>query len=81
MKACETHDRPNRPLAVYALAFTLFLYVPIMLAGFEGVASVEIVIDGQPMEDVPPHHRPINMVFQKYAIFPRPDVRYRTGSP
>jgi len=45
------------------------------------VASGEIVIDGQPMEDVPPHHRPINMVFEEYAIFPRLDVRYRTGSP
>lgn len=46
-----------------------------MLAGFESVTSGSIVIDGQPMEDVPPHHRPINMVFQNYAIFPHLDVR------
>ena len=32
-----------------------------MLAGFESVTSGSIVVDGQPMEDVPPHHRPINM--------------------
>lgn len=46
-----------------------------MLAGFEGVTSGSIVIDGQPMQDVPPHHRPINMVFQNYAIFPHLNVR------
>jgi spermidine/putrescine transport system ATP-binding protein/putrescine transport system ATP-binding protein len=46
-----------------------------MLAGFESVTSGSIVIDGQPMEDVPPHHRPINMVFQNYAIFPHLNVR------
>jgi spermidine/putrescine ABC transporter ATP-binding subunit len=46
-----------------------------MLAGFEGVTSGSIVIDGQAMEDVPPHHRPINMVFQNYAIFPHLNVR------
>jgi spermidine/putrescine transport system ATP-binding protein/putrescine transport system ATP-binding protein len=46
-----------------------------MLAGFEGVTSGSIVIDGQQMQDVPPHHRPINMVFQNYAIFPHLNVR------
>jgi spermidine/putrescine ABC transporter ATP-binding subunit len=46
-----------------------------MLAGFEGVTSGSIVIDGQPMEDVPPHLRPINMVFQNYAIFPHLNLR------
>jgi spermidine/putrescine ABC transporter ATP-binding subunit len=46
-----------------------------MLAGFEAVTFGSIVIDGQPMEDVPPHHRPINMVFQNYAIFPHMNVR------
>ncbi len=46
-----------------------------MLAGFEGVSGGRIVIDGQPMEDVPPHYRPINMVFQNYAIFPHLNVR------
>lgn len=46
-----------------------------MLAGFESTTSGEIYIDGQPMSDVPPHHRPVNMVFQSYAIFPHLNVR------
>lgn len=46
-----------------------------MLAGFETPSSGEIFIDGQPMSDVPPHHRPVNMVFQSYAIFPHLNVR------
>jgi spermidine/putrescine transport system ATP-binding protein/putrescine transport system ATP-binding protein len=46
-----------------------------MLAGFEGVTSGTILIDGQPMEAMPPHLRPINMVFQNYAIFPHLNVR------
>jgi spermidine/putrescine transport system ATP-binding protein/putrescine transport system ATP-binding protein len=46
-----------------------------MLAGFEGVTAGQIVIDGQPMQNVPPNLRPINMVFQNYAIFPHLNVR------
>jgi spermidine/putrescine ABC transporter ATP-binding subunit len=46
-----------------------------MLAGFEAVTAGNIVIDGQEMADVPPHFRPINMVFQNYAIFPHLNVR------
>ncbi len=46
-----------------------------MIAGFEGVSSGRILIDGQPMQDTPPHLRPINMVFQNYAIFPHLNVR------
>lgn len=46
-----------------------------MLAGFENPTSGEIYIDGQPMSGVPPHHRPVNMVFQNYAIFPHLNVR------
>ncbi len=46
-----------------------------ILAGFEGVSGGQIVIDGQPMQDTPPHLRPINMVFQNYAIFPHLNVR------
>ena len=45
-----------------------------MLAGFESTSSGEILIDGQEMADVPPHHRPVNMVFQSYAIFPHLNV-------
>ncbi|WP_309667465.1 ABC transporter ATP-binding protein [Tabrizicola sp.] len=46
-----------------------------MLAGFEGVTSGTILIDGQEMQDSPPHLRPVNMVFQNYAIFPHLNVR------
>ncbi len=46
-----------------------------MLAGFENPTSGEIYIDGQPMSEVPPHMRPVNMVFQNYAIFPHLNVR------
>lgn len=46
-----------------------------MLAGFESTSSGEIFIDGQPTADIPPHHRPVNMVFQNYAIFPHLNVR------
>ena len=46
-----------------------------MLAGFESPTSGEIFIDGNPMTEIPPHHRPTNMVFQNYAIFPHLDVR------
>jgi spermidine/putrescine ABC transporter ATP-binding subunit len=46
-----------------------------MIAGFEAVTSGQILIDGQPMQDTPPHLRPINMVFQNYAIFPHLTVR------
>ena len=45
-----------------------------LLAGFEAPTMGEIYIDGQPMSAVPPHHRPVNMVFQNYAIFPHLDV-------
>jgi spermidine/putrescine ABC transporter ATP-binding subunit len=46
-----------------------------MLAGFESPTSGELYIDGNPMSEIPPHHRPTNMVFQNYAIFPHLDIR------
>ena len=46
-----------------------------MLGGFESPTTGEIYIDGAPMSEVPPHHRPTNMVFQNYAIFPHLNVR------
>jgi spermidine/putrescine transport system ATP-binding protein/putrescine transport system ATP-binding protein len=45
-----------------------------MLAGLESPTSGDILIDGVSMADVAPHHRPTNMVFQNYAIFPHLDV-------
>jgi spermidine/putrescine transport system ATP-binding protein len=41
-----------------------------MIAGFELPTSGEIYIDNQPMGKRPPFHRPVNTVFQNYALFP-----------
>ncbi|MGI9371102.1 MAG: ABC transporter ATP-binding protein [Hyphomicrobiales bacterium] len=46
-----------------------------MIAGFETPTSGEILIDGQDMSVVPPNQRPVNMVFQSYAVFPHMSVR------
>jgi len=45
-----------------------------MIAGFEVPTDGEILIDGQDVTDVPPNHRPVNMVFQSYAVFPHMTV-------
>jgi spermidine/putrescine ABC transporter ATP-binding subunit len=45
-----------------------------MLGGFEVPSEGEIHIDAEPMSSTPPHLRPVNMVFQNYAIFPHLDV-------
>jgi len=45
-----------------------------MLAGFEAPTGGQIFIDGQDMADVPPYKRPVNMMFQSYALFPHMTV-------
>ena len=45
-----------------------------MLAGFEEPSSGEIMLDGKPLVGVPPHRRPVNMMFQSYALFPHMSV-------
>ncbi|CAI0829242.1 putrescine ABC transporter ATP-binding subunit PotG [Serratia marcescens] len=45
-----------------------------MLAGFEQPSEGQIVLDGQDMSHVPPYQRPINMMFQSYALFPHMTV-------
>jgi spermidine/putrescine ABC transporter ATP-binding subunit len=45
-----------------------------MLAGFETPSSGRILIDGEEMAGVPPNRRPVNMVFQSYAVFPHMTV-------
>lgn len=45
-----------------------------MLAGFESPTKGEIVLDGQDLSQVPPYQRPINMMFQSYALFPHMTV-------
>ncbi|PDS41896.1 polyamine ABC transporter ATP-binding protein [Rhizobium anhuiense] len=45
-----------------------------MLAGFEQPTSGEIVLDGTDMAGTPPYRRPVNMMFQSYALFPHMTV-------
>jgi putrescine transport system ATP-binding protein len=50
-----------------------------MLAGFETPTSGRIYIDGKDMTDVPPYERPVNMMFQSYALFPHMTVEKNVG--
>src|SRR5216684_906260 len=45
-----------------------------LIAGFEAPDSGHILIDGVEMNAVPPYARPVNMMFQSYALFPHLDV-------
>ena len=45
-----------------------------MIGGFEQPSEGTVLIDGRPMNGVPPYRRPVNMVFQHYALFPHLDV-------
>jgi len=45
-----------------------------MLAGFETPSSGTIEIDGIDITNLPPYKRPVNMMFQSYAVFPHMDV-------
>jgi putrescine transport system ATP-binding protein len=45
-----------------------------MMAGFESPTSGSIYLDGQDMAGVPPYERPVNMMFQSYALFPHMTV-------
>jgi len=49
------------------------------IAGFEGISSGAVMIDGRNMEGVPANQRPTNMVFQSYAIFPHLSVGENVG--
>jgi len=50
-----------------------------MLAGFEVPTEGRILLNGEPVEKVPPHKRDVNMVFQSYALFEHLDVRDNVG--
>ncbi len=52
-----------------------------MLAGFEPATYGEIYLDGQPINNVPPHKRDIGMVFQNYALFPHMTVAENLAFP
>ena len=45
-----------------------------MLAGFEEPTSGDLRLEGQSLLGIPPHRRPVNMMFQSYALFPHMDV-------
>jgi len=45
-----------------------------MLAGFESPTAGTIQIDGVDMSTIPPYERPVNMMFQSYALFPHMSV-------
>ena len=50
-----------------------------MLAGFERPTEGRIFIDGQDMEGIAPYDRPVNMMFQSYALFPHMTVEKNVG--
>ena len=45
-----------------------------MLAGFETPSAGQIIIDGKDMAGIPAYDRPVNMMFQSYAVFPHMTV-------
>ena len=52
-----------------------------MVAGFENATSGEIVLDGQRVNDLPPHKRGMGVVFQNYALFPHMSVAENVAFP
>jgi putrescine transport system ATP-binding protein len=45
-----------------------------MLAGFDNPSVGRILLDGQDLKGIPPYRRPVNMMFQSYALFPHMTV-------
>ncbi len=50
-----------------------------MLAGFETPTEGRVLIDGEDVSRTPPNRRPVNMVFQNYAVFPHMSVADNVG--
>ncbi len=50
-----------------------------MLAGFEAPNEGRILLDGEDVSAIPPHERPVNMMFQSYALFPHMTVAKNVG--
>ena len=50
-----------------------------LMAGFEHPTQGDVMIGGEGVNGVPPYRRPVNMVFQNYALFPHLDVRDNVG--
>jgi spermidine/putrescine transport system ATP-binding protein len=49
------------------------------IAGFEQIDSGAITLEGRDLTGLPPHHRPVNTVFQSYALFPHMSVARNVG--
>jgi putrescine transport system ATP-binding protein len=45
-----------------------------MLAGFEAPTAGRVILSGRDLAGIPPHRRPVNMMFQSYALFPHMTV-------
>jgi putative spermidine/putrescine transport system ATP-binding protein len=52
-----------------------------MLAGFEMPTRGHILLEGQRLDDKPPHQRDIGMVFQNYALFPHLTIEQNVAFP
>ncbi|MFT0533883.1 ABC transporter ATP-binding protein [Castellaniella hirudinis] len=52
-----------------------------MLAGFESPTQGDIFLEGRRLNDVPPHHRNLGMVFQNYALFPHMTIERNLDYP
>ncbi|MBB5193036.1 spermidine/putrescine transport system ATP-binding protein [Silvimonas terrae] len=52
-----------------------------MLAGFEEPDEGQLLLDGQPLNGVPPEKRPVHTVFQSYALFPHMTVEHNVAFP
>jgi spermidine/putrescine transport system ATP-binding protein len=50
-----------------------------LIGGFETASRGTLLIDGRPMGDTPSHARPVNTVFQSYALFPHMSVTDNVG--
>ena len=52
-----------------------------MLAGFETATHGDILLNNNPINNIPPHRRGIGMVFQNYALFPHMSVNENLAFP
>src|SRR5574343_1859814 len=50
-----------------------------LIAGFEMPTAGQILLDGADITDLPPNQRPVNTVFQSYALFPHLTVAQNVG--
>jgi spermidine/putrescine transport system ATP-binding protein len=50
-----------------------------MLAGFEYPTAGSVLLNGRDVTNVPPNRRPLNLVFQRYELFPHMSVRQNVG--